>query len=82
MATDETLEKEETEALQLEVQIDSPSACQRHITVTVPRDDIDRYYDEAYTEMMGTAAVPGFRAGRAPRRAQAGPGHRPDQHPP
>ncbi|MCE9554077.1 MAG: trigger factor [Planctomycetes bacterium] len=59
---------EEKQPLNLKVEVASPSACQRHITVTIPREDIDRYYDDAYSEMMGTAAVPGFRAGRAPRK--------------
>ena len=45
-----------------------PSACQRHITVTIPREEIDRYFDKAFAELMPTAAVPGFRAGRAPRK--------------
>ena len=54
--------------LHLDVQIESPSACQRHITVTVAREDIDRYFDDAFSEMMPTAAVPGFRVGRAPRK--------------
>ena len=58
----------DTAALQLDVAIDSPSACQRHITVTVAREDIDRYFDDAFSEMMSTANVPGFRAGRAPRK--------------
>ena len=52
----------------LSIKVDSPSACQRHITVTIPRDDIERYYDKAFSELMDTAAVPGFRAGRAPRK--------------
>ena len=54
--------------LHLDVQIESQSACQRHITVTVAREDIDRYFDDAFSEMMSTAAVPGFRVGRAPRK--------------
>src|SRR3989304_1532571 len=33
-----------------------------------PRADIDRYFDDAFGEMMPTAAVPGFRIGRAPRK--------------
>jgi len=69
----EELENAETEEaekkpLDLKVDVSSPSACQRHISVTVPREDIDRYYDEAFSEMMETAVVPGFRAGRAPRK--------------
>lgn len=59
---------EEKPALTLDVQIESPSACERHVTVTVARDDIDRYLDEAYSELMPSANVPGFRVGRAPRK--------------
>lgn len=58
----------EEKKLHLDVQIDSRSACERHVTVTIPREDIDRYYDDAYSEMMDKAVVPGFRAGRAPRK--------------
>lgn len=58
----------EEQPLQLDVQIASPSACERRVTVTIARDDVDRYYDDAYSELMPTAAVPGFRIGRAPRK--------------
>jgi trigger factor len=58
----------EPERLNLDVKIDSPSACERHVTVTVSREDVDRYLDAAYSEMMATASVPGFRIGRAPRK--------------
>jgi trigger factor len=64
---DEAAESED-QKLNLAIKIDSPSACERHVTVTIPRDDIERYYDKAYSEMMPTAAIPGFRAGRAPRK--------------
>ena len=56
------------EPLELDVQVTSPSACERHVTVTISRKDIDRYLDDAFGEMMPTAAVPGFRIGRAPRK--------------
>src|SRR5947208_1450649 len=56
------------EPLHLDVQVASPSACERHVTVTIAREDIERYFDDAFSEMMPTAAVPGFRAGRAPRK--------------
>ncbi len=59
--------EEETEKLNLDVQIEPRGACQRHITVTVPRDDIERYYDNVFKELMTTSTVPGFRPGRAPR---------------
>jgi trigger factor len=61
-------EAAEREPLTLEVKIAQPSACQRHITVTIPREDIDRYFGKAFDELMPSATVPGFRAGRAPRK--------------
>ena len=60
--------EEESKPLNLEVKIASPSACERHVTVTVAREDIDRYLNDAYSEMMPSANVPGFRIGRAPRK--------------
>ncbi len=59
---------EEATPLDLKVDIKSPSACERRVTVTIPRDDINRYYDNAFGELMPTSAVPGFRIGRAPRK--------------
>ncbi len=64
---DQDVASEETQKLHLDVRIEPRSACQRHITVTIPREDIDRYFDEAFRELMPTANVPGFRPGRAPR---------------
>ena len=63
-----TEEAPEREKLKLEVKIDAPSACQRHITVTIPHEDVERYFDNAFAELMPEAQVPGFRAGRAPRK--------------
>ena len=54
--------------LDLQVEVTSPSACERHVTATVSRSDVDRYLDDAYSEVMETASVPGFRIGRAPRK--------------
>ncbi len=61
-------EEKEKERLDLKVQIDTKSACERHITVTVPRKDIDRYFDKEISELMPKAQVPGFRPGHAPRK--------------
>ena len=54
--------------MKLDLKVESKSACERHFTVTIPREDIDRYFADAFTELMPKAAVPGFRAGRAPRK--------------
>jgi trigger factor len=60
--------EEEEPRLALEVKVDSRSTCQRHVTVTIPREDIDRYFDKEFTELMPKAHVPGFRPGHAPRK--------------
>lgn len=59
---------EETPSLDLVVNVNSPGACERHVTVTVSRADIDRYFDDAFSDLVPTASVPGFRIGRAPRK--------------
>ena len=60
--------EEEAQRLAMEVNVDSRSTCERHVSVTIPREDIERYFDKEFTELMPTAHVPGFRAGRAPRK--------------
>ncbi|UUO06284.1 trigger factor [Blastopirellula sp. J2-11] len=64
----EAEQTEESKKLSLEVKVESPSSCQRHVTVTVSHEDVDRYFDKAFDEMAPTAAVPGFRPGHAPRK--------------
>jgi trigger factor len=61
-------EEQEKPKLALDVKVDSPSTCQRHVTVTVQRPDIDRYFKDAFDELTPKAEVPGFRPGRAPRK--------------
>jgi trigger factor len=69
-----TTESEPTEVekpkpkLNLEVRVDKPSACQRHVTVTISPEDVTRYFDEAFSNLVPKATVPGFRSGRAPRK--------------
>lgn len=60
--------EEEKQKLSLDIKVSEPNACQRHVTVTISREDVDRYLNEAYSELMPTASVPGFRSGRAPRK--------------
>ena len=54
--------------LNLDVAVETVSTCQRRVKVTIPREDIDRFRDEAIGELMPSALLPGFRPGRAPRR--------------
>jgi trigger factor len=53
--------------LALEIDVTNVSTCQRRVKVTVPREDIDRYREDAVKELVPTALLPGFRPGRAPR---------------
>ena len=62
VAVDTNGEDEPKEKLELDVQVTNPSACERHVTVTIPRDDINRYFDNAYGEMMPNAGF-SIRAG-------------------
>ncbi len=56
----ETIETEEKEKLDLAVEVKETSACERHVTVTVPRSDIEKYFDKQFDELVPRAEVPGF----------------------
>ena len=59
---------EEKEKLNLSVEVKEKSACERHVTVTIPRADIERYFSDQFDDLIPKAEVPGFRTGRAPRK--------------
>lgn len=58
----------ELEELHLEAEVAERGACERHITVKISPEDVQRYFDREIRELMPTAQVPGFRPGRAPRK--------------
>lgn len=53
---------------QCNVAVEDAGTLKKKITVTVPRVRIDAKFDEMYGELGGTAQIPGFRVGHAPRR--------------
>ena len=59
---------DETKPIQMEVTVESPQPCLREVVVTIPNVEVQRYMKDAYDEILPEANVPGFRAGRAPRR--------------
>ena len=61
-------QEEPKQRLELQVTVDQTSACERHVTVVIPRADIDRYFEQEFDELTPKAEVPGFRAGKAPRK--------------
>ncbi len=66
--TTEEQAEETQEKLSLEISIDSPSTCERHVTVVVSREDIDKAFTQEFDELVPKAEVAGFRPGRAPRK--------------
>ncbi len=60
--------EEEKQLLKLDVNIEETSACERHVTVKIAEEDVERYFQKKFDELMPDAQVPGFRPGRAPRK--------------
>lgn len=58
----------EKQPIQLDVTVKSPEPCLREVVVTIPHAEVERYRKDAYDELVPEARVPGFRAGRAPRK--------------
>ena len=54
--------------LQIDVKVDVTSTCERHVVVNIPRAEVERYRQEAFNEVAPKAELPGFRAGKAPRK--------------
>ena len=67
MNTETTEAPEENKALDLKIDVKEQSACERHVTVTIPRDDIESYFSKQFDTLVPRAEVPGFRVGKAPR---------------
>jgi trigger factor len=61
-------EAEESSKLDLQVSVEERGACERHVSVTVPREDIEQYFEKEFDALMAEAQVPGFRVGHAPRK--------------
>ena len=66
--SDDSTALDEPQILKINVNVEETSTCQRKVKVSVPREEIDRYYEEAVGDLMPTALLPGFRPGRAPRK--------------
>ena len=58
---------EDVTPLEIDMSIESPSACLREVVVTIPQTEVARYLKKEYDEIVPEAQLPGFRSGRAPR---------------
>ncbi|MCL2347745.1 MAG: trigger factor [Planctomycetaceae bacterium] len=63
-----TLNETPKETLNSSLDIQTISACERKIVVTIPRKEIDRYFSKEFDDIVENANVPGFRKGRAPKK--------------
>lgn len=54
--------------MDLKVTIEKAGPCKRHIRVVVPRDAIEQVASGSVSELMDSAAVPGFRVGHVPEQ--------------
>jgi len=52
----------------MEVKIENAGACKKKLTITIPREDLDKKLEERFTDLQKEAQIPGFRPGHAPRR--------------
>lgn len=53
--------------LDLDVQIKAVGPCKKHVTITIPRSEVDRQFEDSLGTVKREAMVPGFRPGHAPR---------------
>jgi trigger factor len=61
-------EAEPKRKLDIAVAISDAGPCKKHLKITIPREEIDRQYEESVTTLRKEAVVPGFRPGRAPKQ--------------
>lgn len=54
--------------IDIDVQVDVKSTCERHVVVTIPAGEVERYRQQSFDEVAPKAEMPGFRAGKAPRK--------------
>jgi len=64
-------EEQVAEVLNNTVEIETLSACERKIVITIPHEEIERYFSKEFDEIIENANVPGFRKGRAPKKLVA-----------
>lgn len=65
---DADVNEAEATKLNQKVTVETIGACERHITVEVSAEDVNRVFEEEYSQVAKDAQIHGFRAGHAPRK--------------
>lgn len=80
VATDERPEADEAEGaevetetskkerLELSVDLADIGPCKKHVKVTIPQSEVDKFLNREFSDLVKSAAVAGFRPGKAPRK--------------
>ncbi|MGL4465382.1 MAG: trigger factor [Planctomycetia bacterium] len=58
----------DAEKVEMAVDVSDAGPCRKHLKVSVPRSEIDRFLHKEYTELVFNASVSGFRPGKTPRK--------------
>src|SRR5687767_7170460 len=61
-------EQEKVERLEQKIDVSDAGPCAKHVKVTIPADEVRRYFDQEVGKFVKEAAVPGFRPGKTPRK--------------
>ena len=61
-------DQEKKESINCTVTVEESGAWKKKVSVQIPREEIDKELDKQYGELTGSAEVPGFRKGHAPRK--------------
>ncbi len=56
------------EKIKLETAFRDAGPCRKHVTVTIPKAEVDRFFNKEFSELSKDANVPGFRPGKTPRK--------------
>ncbi|MDP6380451.1 MAG: trigger factor, partial [Phycisphaerae bacterium] len=74
-AADESAEEVTPEAeadaepdIAVDVKVEDAGVCKKKLSITIPPEEIQKKFDESYSELQKSVAVRGFRVGHAPRR--------------
>lgn len=56
------------ERVEYNLAIDDAGPCRKRLRVTIPRTQVDHYYNDEFKELIKSASIPGFRPGKTPRK--------------
>ena len=57
LPADDEISSDEKERLNIDIRVDTPSACERHVTVTIPREDIKRRESSSSTAFVRRSPI-------------------------